>query len=262
MTVEAVGQPAHRRNSKETSETIKNWIDILKSILAFVVLSALLFLVGCDREKLAAMAREMGISKVSGPGVEIALGATDALPRNEAALKAAETQIQTLQTQYSTAVEALRQMQPRLASSDSPLPPEAQRNVAAVLQRAPETLRSSERTAEALSEARDKTKSVIARLPGAGDSSLGYGVVFGGDRSESEGRDQLKRAQGLAGTPKLFRREGFYRSVVVFSDRDAATAALPRIKAINPYAATAYVVTLASWCPGADLSEDPVACPS
>lgn len=255
-------EPATPRGSaRETSETVKNWIDILKSLVAFLLVGLLLFLVGCDRERLKAMAQDMGISEISGPGVKVALAtSSDALPRNEAALKEAQAQIRTLREGYSRAVNALRQVQQE--PSATAIPPGAKQAVAAILERAPETLQSSQRTAAVLSEARDRTSTAIAQLPGAGDSSLGYGVVFGGDRKEDEARDQLNRAQGLPGNPQLFRRQGFYRSVVMFPTREAATAALPRIKAINRYSADAYIVTLASWCPGANLGEDPVACNS
>lgn len=261
VDVEA-GGAAPRGSAKETSETIKNWIDILKSIAAFVLLGALLFLVSCDRESLKKIFQDIGVSKISGPGVEIAIGASDALPRTEAALKDAQSQLGRLQRQYSTAISALKQVQDELTASKAAIPAETRQEVAAVLQRAPATIRASERTAETLDQAQARTRSAIARLPGSGDSSLGYGVVFGGDKSEVGARDQLNRAKGLPGDPRLFRRQGYYRSVLVFPNRDSANAALPRIKAINSYSADAYVVTIASWCPTADLSENPVACGS
>lgn len=261
MSSEPVKQASLRISAKESSETIKNWIDIFKAITALIILAALLYLFGCDRQRLKTMADELGVERLSGPGVEIALSASsDALPRSQAALQQAHAQIRLLQGRYANAVGTLQEVQRQLAASNAALAPEAQQSVATVLQRAPETLRASQRTALVLGEAQTRTDSAIAQLPGSGDSSLGYGVVFGGDRDESEARTQLNFARGLPGLARLFRRQGYYRSVVVYPTRDAAAGALPRIRALNRYSTDAYLVTLASWCPRANLNENPIAC--
>jgi hypothetical protein len=262
MTKAAGRDPLIQRDSvKEASETLKNLLDILKSIVALILIATIVFLVSCDRPRLKAMAHEMGIEKASGFGVEVDLSTSDALPRSDAAMKDAQAQLAALRKQYSAAVQALKDTQAQLAAGGARVSPSVKQSVATVLQNAPATLQSTQRTAAVLENAQTKTSTAIAKLPGAGDSSLGFGVVFGGDSSEDAARDQLKLAERLpSGSRRLFQRQGSYRSVVVFPTRDTAMAALPRIKALNRYSAGAYVVTLASWCPGADLSQNPVVC--
>ncbi|MBI1979987.1 MAG: SPOR domain-containing protein [Methylocystis sp.] len=85
-------------------------------------------------------------------------------------------------------------------------------------------------------------------LTARGDSR--WIVIFGSDVTEDDARAEVKRAtaQGFDNAYICLKR-GRYRSVIEFDTLEAATAALPRIKALSGTARDAYVVNLGAWCP-------------
>jgi len=74
-----------------------------------------------------------------------------------------------------------------------------------------------------------------------------WGIVFGGDTSEDAARDEIKRAQTKnVSSLAIYFRQGSYRSVAMFGNKEEATRALGSLRGIN---AGAYVVELTTWCP-------------
>lgn len=99
--------------------------------------------------------------------------------------------------------------------------------------------RNESTLAEAAAVARDAP---VTSTPGTP-----WGVVAGGDRTEAQARDELDWLRANGFQPTLFLRDGWYRSVAIFAGRDAAYAALPKIRQHN---GSAYPVEVARWCPG------------
>jgi hypothetical protein len=76
-----------------------------------------------------------------------------------------------------------------------------------------------------------------------------WGVVFGGNRDISEAQYEINRAK--ANRPPypsatLFYRSRWYRSVIIFQDKNKAQAALSNIH--NQLRKGSYVVNVDDWC--------------
>jgi pyruvate/2-oxoglutarate dehydrogenase complex dihydrolipoamide acyltransferase (E2) component len=122
-----------------------------------------------------------------------------------------------------------------------------------------EAKRVVEQNTEALTRAKTAAQSaqqtIVANSPLiARAQELGYvgtsqfGIVIGSDVTEAAARDELKRAQAANLDPaKIFERQGWYATVVMFPNRDAATSNLATVqdKAKRP---DAFVVDLSNWC--------------
>jgi hypothetical protein len=98
-------------------------------------------------------------------------------------------------------------------------------------------------------------------------SSVGtrFAVVAGSDPTELGARAELAKASqpAFAGAQgvKVFRRQGTFRTVILFQDQTAAASALPSIQS-RMKRPDAYVVDLDRWCPGRrDEGNDVVTCP-
>ena len=82
-------------------------------------------------------------------------------------------------------------------------------------------------------------------------------VIFGSDVSEDAALTELRRAtsQGFDDAFVCLKR-GRYRAVVEFGSLEAATQALPQIRALSDTAKEAYVVNLSVWCPNLEKRSD------
>lgn len=82
-------------------------------------------------------------------------------------------------------------------------------------------------------------------------------VIFGSDVSEDAALTALKRATAEGfDTVFVCLKRGRYRSVVEFGSLEAATQALPQIRAMSDAAREAYVVNLGVWCPRLEKRSD------
>ncbi|WP_146035740.1 hypothetical protein [Methylopila sp. Yamaguchi] len=86
--------------------------------------------------------------------------------------------------------------------------------------------------------------SIEAQRAGAPAAFTGNAVVFGADRLL---RDAINEVTPFTGA-RIFRRQGFYRSVLPVATSDAAQMALSQMRAKIPDRAP-YLVDLAKWCP-------------
>lgn len=134
-----------------------------------------------------------------------------------------------------------------------------------------EAKRVVEQNTEALTRAKDVAQSaqqtIVANSPLiARAQELGivgasqFGIVVGSDVTEAAARDELKRAQAAKLDPvKIFHRGGWYATVVIFPDRDAATSNLLTVqdKIKKP---DAFIVDLSNWCVQTSISNDLVEC--
>jgi hypothetical protein len=79
---------------------------------------------------------------------------------------------------------------------------------------------------------------------------VSYGVVYGSDRGIQEAQweiEQLpRRLPQYINKNKLFKRKGFYVSVILFPTKQDANNALPIIE--NEYKRGSFVVPLNEWC--------------
>lgn len=77
-----------------------------------------------------------------------------------------------------------------------------------------------------------------------------YGVVYGSDRGIQQAQweiEQLpRRLPQYGGKNKLFKRKGFYVSVILFPTKQDANNALPTIE--NEYKRGSFVRPLNDWC--------------
>jgi hypothetical protein len=77
--------------------------------------------------------------------------------------------------------------------------------------------------------------------------AVGFGIVFGGDKTPEAAMDEVKKVADATGNPViLYHRQGSWRSVAYFGTADAAARALPALKKVRP---DAYVVDISKWCP-------------
>lgn len=74
-----------------------------------------------------------------------------------------------------------------------------------------------------------------------------WAVVFGADRTLPQAQHEIRVTAPKAGVDgaEIVLRAGFYRSVVRFTDRDQAEAALEKLKAVRD---SAYIVDMSTWC--------------
>ncbi len=79
---------------------------------------------------------------------------------------------------------------------------------------------------------------------------VSYGVVYGSDRGIQQAQweiEQLpRRLPQYGGKNKLFKRKGFYVSVILFPTKQDANNALPIIE--NEYKRGSFVRPLNDWC--------------
>ena len=253
-------------SAKDFSEITRNWLEILKAVLVIIVFGWIAWEFAFNRPFLRDAAKDIGIERLSGPGFEVSLAkTTDELPKAKAALDAANQRINGLSEQYSAAVSALDSAKGALSGASGSAPfdaSHARSQVDQVLSHAPATFKALGQAKSQIAYASDSTAAAIRSLPGANDTSLGFGIVFGADPTQKAAEDQLALGARLgSGEPHLFHRQGTYRSVLVFPGKAAASASLSGVRALNGYSRTAYVVNLASWCPNANLSSSqPVEC--
>jgi hypothetical protein len=74
-------------------------------------------------------------------------------------------------------------------------------------------------------------------------------VVFGADTSEEAARHELKRAKSASlENVRIYKRDGFFNSAVVFENVSDAQRALVKIRALSEYSRGAYVVPYSSFC--------------
>lgn len=251
-----------RLGAKDFSEIIKNWIDIAKSALLVILFLVIIYFVLLDRARLKGFANEMGIETASVMGVQVKLqAAADALPQSQAVLQNADAQVTALSDELKNAMHALEISRAALAKSSSSSASAAERSAAEVLYRAPATLEAAQATTKIINEAQTQTARAISNLPNVRDGSLGFAIVFGGHKDLDQNRAHLKLANNIeGGTLHIVRRADIFRTIMVFPNKPAAEEALPKIRQINKWTASAYIVTMASWCPNADLSRDPGSC--
>ena len=264
--------PVPRTSVKEWTETAKNLLDILKSILLVTVIAVLVF----DRSFVSDILDRMNASKVALGSFTVERDQVaqsmetnaDALPKSQAALREATGKLEALRASYKQATEALDVSQSAIAElqrgHDPRFAPASVRHArelsAAVLAKVPGGLSLGEEAARQVKRASANTDRAVRQLPGAGTSGARFGLVFGGHRNPLKAAEQLERGRGLAlGQLHLFNRSGVYGSVAVFGSREQAIAALPAFRRIR-YAADAYVVNLGSWCPGVEPAGDVVEC--
>ncbi len=77
--------------------------------------------------------------------------------------------------------------------------------------------------------------------------AVGFGIVFGGDKTPDAAMDEVRKAKQISGNPIiLFKRQAFWRSVMFFGTRAAANDELP---ALQKKWADAYIVDISKWCP-------------
>jgi hypothetical protein len=77
-----------------------------------------------------------------------------------------------------------------------------------------------------------------------------WGVVFGGDRDINSAQVEINRAKRNRPpypTANLFYRSGWYRSVILFPDKQAAKNALPNIH--RQLRQGSYTINVDDWCP-------------
>jgi hypothetical protein len=131
-----------------------------------------------------------------------------------------------------------------------------QRQVNATLTAELERLNASPEIVEAARAAQanaDQTLSAnatqIAVAQEATASSGPWAVVFGADTTLADAMQEINRAKANRfEEANVYFRQGWYRSAISFATREAATAALARIKNLSRHSGGAYIVDLAQWC--------------
>jgi len=259
---------------KDGTEIAKNLFDIGKAIFIVVVVYMLIF----NDALLAGILDKAKASKISIGGITVERQAveqsvaesSDALQQNAAALRSAQRELGALRASYDSTAEALRASQAALQELQQRSPagavPSASAAASRVLaQRAlsggQTTLDSLSQTRVQLEQAAKSTAGAISVLPRGATGGDRFAIVFGADRPRDQANDQLALAQRLrAGELLLFRRQGLFRSAALFATRAEANRHLPAFRALNRYAADAYVVDLATWCPGVEPTGEVVDC--
>ena len=74
-----------------------------------------------------------------------------------------------------------------------------------------------------------------------------WGIVFGADKTIFGAEYEIKKAKEIFKNVRLFYRKGWYRSVIVFDNKEKAEEKLPEIR--NKLREGSYLVTLSKWCP-------------
>jgi hypothetical protein len=252
--------------AKEATEIVKNALDAAKSVVILLLIFVLLF----GHQYVEQLLTRFNVSKISVGGIVIdrdkavqaIATAADELPKAQSRLAAANEELTALRVRYADAVTALEKLKndTQRAALDRPaatdvgqrqatgvLPPPAVALAEAAIREAQPVLDDAARAAANVQAAARSTQQVVASLPRSGESA--FAVVFGGDASEAAANAEIARAKAKGLPAEIFLRQRSFRSVVPFSDRADAQAALPEIRALSPTARDAYVVNLASWCP-------------
>lgn len=94
----------------------------------------------------------------------------------------------------------------------------------------------------------ESNASLVEKVQDAGDTSTGWGVVFGGDVTLDEARHEVETIAPKLGIPNasIYFRQGSYRSVSVVGSRPEAEQVLSRARQRR---ADAYIVNMSDWCP-------------
>jgi hypothetical protein len=252
--------------AKEATEIVKNALDAAKSIVILLLIVVLFF----GHQYVEQLLNRFNVSKISVGGIVIdrdkavqaIATASDELPKAQSQLAAANEELTALRIRYADAVGTLEKLKNEVqrASLDRPahvdlgqrqatgvMPPSAIALAETAIREAQPVLDDAARAAANVQAAARSTQQVVATLPKSGESA--FVVVFGGDASEAAAATEIARAKGKGLPAEIFLRQKSFRSVVPFSDRAAAQAALPTIRALSPTAREVYVVNLASWCP-------------
>ncbi len=250
---------------KDASEVARNVTDTLKSIVLIGVVALILF--GAD--KVDWLLNRYNVSKIEFGGVtmdrqkaiqSLATNA-DELQKAQSALRQAQGELGALKTSYEQSVSALETTKVALAQAETRLAQagqagasggaidRAQQVTTAVLARSRPTLAAATAATANVEEAFQSTRQAVQSLPRSA-ANAGFAVVFGGDASLAEARDQVQAVK-RAGLPdgSIYLRQRMYRSALTYPTQAAATDALPHIRIVNRYARDAYVVNLSNWCP-------------
>ena len=218
--------------SKEKTEITKNALDI------FVRLSLALFIAACviipDFIKKAS--RYTGLNIVA-----LASGKFEAYAEEIVSL---QQQLRDTTAIATTQAEEISQFQ---RGQSSPTTTQSTINP---------TLKSIiERNDDALA----RSSALLRQAPLTASDGGQWGVVAGGDRDVASAKDEITKLREKGYTPRLFKRQDWFRTVALFKSREEAYAALQQIRTQNR---TAYPVDLLKWCPDRKTGAEFDTCPA
>lgn len=105
-------------SAKEISALIKDWMDIVKSMVIMLIFGFAAYCLIWNPDHLKKVVKDFGVKKGSFWGIDFDIAeAADALPRTASALEQAKSQVDLQRIQYIDAIDALRKSEIALNSS-------------------------------------------------------------------------------------------------------------------------------------------------
>jgi hypothetical protein len=248
---------------KEALELVKATFEVTKQLLLVAVLVCLIFfpsVVGATLDKIGITEGDLWGLKWKSRFV-----ATDErLLQANAANEEFKRQLQQANVTIEEQATLIQQLQNR---TGGPGNAEEQRAATAIVDGARQVVEQNNtaitaatRVIEAAGQTIAANTPLVARAEQAGSTSSEWGIVAGSDPTLTGAQDDLRRAQRATLPARLFKRLNYYRTVVIYPDRQKAVSALEAVKdkMARP---DAYVVDLQRWCASRrPVSSDLVEC--
>lgn len=211
---------------KDHLENAKSIFDLLQRGIVVVALGVFLIVPSCVNDLL----RQAGFTEGQFAGFKW----KDRFEDTDQKLKDADATIESLKNKLTSANNRLASLNSNSATSEI---------VAAnkeVLQAADNVLQSVQTTLVA------NESFVTEAQATTGSQSNNWGIIFGADSSRSDADAEVKRAKDNNFAAQLYNRQNYFRSVLEFPSREAASRELATVR--EKLRKDAYVVNLDKWC--------------
>jgi hypothetical protein len=223
----------------EFANTLRNVLTAIRDLTLFILIVLLFTIPDCVGTQLA----KAGFTKIEAAGVswENAQEAT-------AATGDAQQQIEEMKKTVDTALATLNDAMATLNAPSSTTTPETKKEIAsatAQLRSVNTTLGTTARKLEVSRRAQDVLlQETKAEAP---DDGGAWGIVLGADKGPREAQFEVARAKRAgADDIAIYERDGWLRTVVRYTSRESADAALATMRSLRE---SAYIVNLTRWCP-------------
>jgi len=162
---------------------------------------------------------------------------------SDAALLTAQATIADLREQNEKLNNALAEVKTQIAS------PQVREEIADLEQLNTKISENSQRVQAAVKMTISANAQLVQQVQASAENVITWGVVFGGDRALSDAQYEIHTIAPKLGLTNsaIYYRQKSYRSVATSTDRLQAEQLLKKAKERQK---DAYIVNMASWCPG------------
>lgn len=224
-------------DGKSKLDITKDVLSITKEVVVIVLLLCVVFFPELTKRKLVAY----GIKSLEFGGVKaditqkLAEETGDALQKTEIV----KQELDSMKTSLNAII-------PQITN------PELKQEALALESQITKSIQTTQSTEKDLRQNLKAQEAIMEELPA---SDANWGIIISADKKAAEAKFEVKRATGLGYSAIfIYKKGGFFRTVVDFTSREQAQDSLPAIR--RKLRANSYMVNLDQWCPRSNTTPD------